>query len=230
MKSKSFISGLIVGIIITASVSAFAVTNLNVTPNPYPVVVNGEEVSSDGYNINGSTYLGLTGIADGLNCNVKFEDKKIQITSDSQSTNQIDNTKEGGETNTMTTTTNETTTPNIDTDGSIIFDPYNELIKSDETATIDSINIYKVDNQKYVFFGDIDIIIKDTKLKLSLNHKTHIATISDLNSLETQDFPNYDTTKIRKITINQVSLGKYEDWFFTYEDWINEIVPFIKGR
>jgi hypothetical protein len=85
MNFKSGISGFLIGVVLTSSITIFAETQLNVKPNPYPIIVDGKTISTEGYNINGSTYLGLTATANILDVDVKFEDKKILITTQTES-------------------------------------------------------------------------------------------------------------------------------------------------
>ncbi len=76
---KKFISGLIVGLLVSVSLTAFAV-QLKVVPNPFPVFINGSESKVDAYNINGSTYLKLADLKT-AGLDVKFADSKINVTS-----------------------------------------------------------------------------------------------------------------------------------------------------
>ncbi len=82
---KKFLSGLITGLLISVSVTAFAAVQLKVIPNPFPVFINGSESKVDAYNINGSTYLKLSDLKT-AGLNVKFADSKINVTSASTET------------------------------------------------------------------------------------------------------------------------------------------------
>jgi hypothetical protein len=76
---KKFFSGLIVGLLVSVSLTAFAV-QLKVVPNPFPVFINGDKAQVDAYNINGSTYLKLADLKT-AGLDVKFADSKINVTS-----------------------------------------------------------------------------------------------------------------------------------------------------
>ena len=76
---KKFLSGLIVGLLVSVSLTAFAV-QLKVVPNPFPVFINGDKAQVDAYNINGSTYLKLSDLKT-AGLDVKFADSKINIAS-----------------------------------------------------------------------------------------------------------------------------------------------------
>lgn len=77
---KNFILGFISGGIICAAVTGFAV-EYAVTPNPYPVKVNGTETTIEGYNINDSTYFKLRDIADTVgDFRVDFVNNEIALT------------------------------------------------------------------------------------------------------------------------------------------------------
>ncbi|HEX2925073.1 MAG TPA: hypothetical protein VHP38_02245 [Ruminiclostridium sp.] len=88
---KKYIAGLLSGIIIAMSVTAFAAVELKVIPNPYPVMIDGTKADVQGYNINGSTYLKLSDLkVTGLNA--KFANKQITISKAQEST---ETTKDG---------------------------------------------------------------------------------------------------------------------------------------
>lgn len=81
---KKFISGLVVGIIIAVAVTAFAAAELNIVPNPFPVLVNGTKTEVEGYNINGYTFLKLADFKKvGLTVKFNETDKRIEITNES---------------------------------------------------------------------------------------------------------------------------------------------------
>ena len=77
---KNFILGFISGGIICAAVTGFAVEHA-VTPNPYPVKVNGTETMIEGYNINDSSCFKLRDIADAVGgFRVDFVNNEIALT------------------------------------------------------------------------------------------------------------------------------------------------------
>lgn len=209
---KKFVAGLLAGIILSLSLTTFAAVELNIIPNPYKVLIDGNESNVQGYNINGSTYLKLTDFVEaGLGVNFNKDKKQIEITTLSSPIQEQD--------------TYPPTAVGLDSDGSILFDPDNDSVIADKYTTIEKINIYKVNDKKYVFFGDINVILKNTKTTLKVDNNKHIGTLIDWTGVSKEEI---DPNKLRKITVNAVSLGKYKDLFFTYEDWINKIVPFFK--
>ncbi len=215
---KKFISGLIIGILIALSITTFAAVELEIIPNPYEVLIDGNNSDVKGYNINGATYLKLTDFVEaGLGVTFNKDTKQIEITTPAANVSK----------STTNTATNQLL---LDSDGSILFDPFKNSINTDKEASVDSIKLYKVNGEKYVYFADIDTALKSTNIRLGLNNETHIATFTNKTKYADENNP-YGTDEpynLRKITINQISLGKYDDCFFTYEDWINRIIPFIK--
>ncbi|ACL77568.1 hypothetical protein [Ruminiclostridium cellulolyticum] len=75
---KKFFAGLITGIIVAISFTAFAAVQLKVVPNPYPVYINNVKSDVSGYNINGSTYLKTTDFKS-AGLDVKYNKNKKQI-------------------------------------------------------------------------------------------------------------------------------------------------------
>ena len=79
---KSNIVSFIAGAMIFGSVGVFA-GQYTATENPFPVQLNGSNVSMEGYNINGSTYFKLRDIADAIGgFNVDFWDNTIELSKD----------------------------------------------------------------------------------------------------------------------------------------------------
>lgn len=77
---KKYISGLLAGIIIATSLTAFAAAQLKVIPNPYPVFVDGTKANVQGYNINGSTYLKLSDLKSaGIDAKYNKDKKQIEV-------------------------------------------------------------------------------------------------------------------------------------------------------
>lgn len=86
---QGFITGIIVGTIITASIGVFA-AYYTATDNSFPITYNGNRVSLQGYNIDGSTYFKLRDVADVVGgFNVGFENGTIVLTDKSASPNEI---------------------------------------------------------------------------------------------------------------------------------------------
>ena len=77
---RSFIAGVIVGAIIFGFIGAFA-AGIVANPNPFPILLDGESVSIDGYSIDGSTYLKLRDMSAVLGgFEVDFQDDTILLT------------------------------------------------------------------------------------------------------------------------------------------------------
>ncbi len=179
---KSFVSGILIGITITASISAFAVTQLNVKPNPYPVLIDGEVADVDGYNINASTYLKL-GDLEQVGVGVKFENKQILLTSSNQTE---ENMTKGGEEQLTTTALPDLTVPEI----------------NDSNKYLNPIRLVDGDNFQLTKFGDYTAIIynsntyilstefsKKTKITEKFNGKNNTVKLYKDNTviLETED-------------------------------------------
>lgn len=100
---QGLIIGVIAGTIITGSIGVLA-TQYAATDNPFPITYNGNQVSLQGYNIEGNTYFKLRDIADVVGgFDVDFENSTIVLTDKSASSNEtktndnsIDNTTSNG--------------------------------------------------------------------------------------------------------------------------------------
>ncbi len=78
---KKVISGVVIGFILTLSLTVYAAVELNVIPNPFPVLINGDVEDVGGYNIDGYTYLKLSELGKtGLKVEFNETDKQIEIT------------------------------------------------------------------------------------------------------------------------------------------------------
>ena len=78
---KKFILGFISGAILFSVAGALA-ASFTANPNPFPIKLNGNDVTIEGYNIEGSTYFKLRDIADVLGgFEVGFDDGTITLTS-----------------------------------------------------------------------------------------------------------------------------------------------------
>lgn len=88
---KKYLSGLLTGLILALSFTVLA-SELNIIPNPYPVLINGTNQNVDGYNINGYTYLKLSDFKKvGLIVKFNETDQQIEITSLNNQNNQLNN-------------------------------------------------------------------------------------------------------------------------------------------
>jgi hypothetical protein len=85
MKYKQFIAGFVTCAILLSAIfiTGFA-EGITVLPNPYPVTINGVEITVEAYNINGFTFLKLADVGKAIpNTTIKFNeiDKRIEINS-----------------------------------------------------------------------------------------------------------------------------------------------------
>lgn len=81
---KHFITGFISGAVVFSMAGAFA-ANMVTTPNTFPVQLDGETVSIEGYNVDDYTYFKLRDIADAVGgFNVDFKDDTIVLTSETE--------------------------------------------------------------------------------------------------------------------------------------------------
>lgn len=79
---KNFISGVVTGALIFGALGVFAGQYV-ANPNPFPIQLNGENVSMEGYNIDGSTYFKLRDIAAVIGgFDVDFKNNTIQLSKD----------------------------------------------------------------------------------------------------------------------------------------------------
>lgn len=77
--NKQTIAVFILALLISSTGFVVAETALKITQNPFPIIVNGKEVKTEGYNINGSTYLKTRDISTVVGLPIEFKDKKIYI-------------------------------------------------------------------------------------------------------------------------------------------------------
>ena len=76
---KQFITGFVAGAVAFGTIGALA-AGLMANPNPFPVQLNGKDVSIEGYNIEGSTYFKLRDVADAVGgFTVDFKDNIIKL-------------------------------------------------------------------------------------------------------------------------------------------------------
>lgn len=69
----------IAGVASALGLTAFA-AQMDLTPNSFPITLNGTNVEIEGYNIDGSTYFKLRDIGDKVGFDVNFENDTIMIT------------------------------------------------------------------------------------------------------------------------------------------------------
>ena len=82
---KNFITGVIIGGLLFGTAGVLA-GQYTATENPFPVQLNGNDVSIEGYNIEGSTYFKLRDIADIIGgFDVGFNNNTIQLAKDGYS-------------------------------------------------------------------------------------------------------------------------------------------------
>ena len=84
MKRNNFIAGFLSGALIFGAIGAIA-AELIATPNPFPIKLNGEEVSIEGYNLNDSTYFKLRDISNAVGgFDVDFQDNTIILSTETE--------------------------------------------------------------------------------------------------------------------------------------------------
>lgn len=136
---KNFIIGFITGGVICATITGIAV-EYAVTPNPYPVKVNGHEQAIEGYNINDNTYFKLRDIGDKVGFGVGFEDDTIMV-------NTTTDTPEPTIEPTAIPTIAPTVAPTLPTPAPVD----NEIkIQTLNEKTVDRMQIFEINNKKYV--------------------------------------------------------------------------------
>ena len=84
MKRNNFIAGFVSGALIFGAIGAIA-AEIIATPNPFPIKLNGEEVSIEGYNINDQTYFKLRDISEAVGgFDVDFQDDAIILSTEKE--------------------------------------------------------------------------------------------------------------------------------------------------
>lgn len=137
---QGFMIGIISGVIITGSIGVFA-AYYTASDNPFPVTYNGNRVSLEGYNIEGSTYFKLRDIADVVGgFNVGFENNTITLTGQSAPAETVNNT-----------TGNKST---IQYDTSFKLDKYYSTGRWWRTTDIES---FKITNTELSYSGKLTI-------------------------------------------------------------------------
>lgn len=76
-KYKQLVTGIVIGSVLTVSISVIAEYIVN--PNPYPVTVDGRKVDIEGYNINDKTYFQLRDVGQAVGFDVGFENDTITV-------------------------------------------------------------------------------------------------------------------------------------------------------
>ncbi len=76
---KKFLSGLLIGVLITASVTVYAAVEYNIIPNSFPIYVDEKKEDVEALNINGYTWIRLGSISKVLNASVIFDEVSSQI-------------------------------------------------------------------------------------------------------------------------------------------------------
>lgn len=81
---KKFFTGVLTGVLLSCSVAV--ASNYEAIVNSFPIQLNGQNVTLEGYNINGNTYFKLRDIADVVGgFTVDFNDNTIQLSKDGYS-------------------------------------------------------------------------------------------------------------------------------------------------
>ena len=68
----------VLGVLTAIGITALA-AQMEVNPNAFPVLVDGQPVSIEGYNLNGYTYFKLRDIGNSIGFDVEFKDNTIAI-------------------------------------------------------------------------------------------------------------------------------------------------------
>ena len=84
MKRNNFIAGFVSGALIFGAIGAIA-AGITATENPFPIKLNGEDVTIEGYNINDQTYFKLRDISEAVGgFDVDFKDDTIILTTEQE--------------------------------------------------------------------------------------------------------------------------------------------------
>lgn len=211
--NKQTIISFILGAILFSSVSVFATTQLNVVPNPFPIIVNGKTSDIEGYNIEGRTYLQLRDTAEILNVDLDFKNNKIYINND-----------EGN--NIQETPTPVAISTPVPTNIDIDINNESEVDEMESTITnktIDGIKIYTYDTelQKYSASGNQYIKLVHV-LNIYKPYGYDIEVKDNIGTLIKKD----DTTKT--ILLQNIPLEDID--YFTmikYDYYIENILPLL---
>ena len=211
--NKQTVISFILGAILFSSISVFAATQLNVVPNPFPIVVNNKTSNIEAYNIEGRTYLQLRDTAEVLNVELEFKDNTIYINN-----SEINNIQE-----IPTPTVISTPVPtNIDIDIKNESE-VDDMESTTTNKTIDGIEIYTYDTelQKYSASGDQYIKLVHV-LKIYKPYGYNIEVKDNIGTLIKKD----DTTKT--ILLQNIPLEDID--YFTmikYDYYIENILPLL---
>ncbi len=77
---KTGIIGFCLGVLVVAGTAVFAV-QMEVVENPFPIKLDGQEITLEGYNLNDNTYFKLRDIGEKVGFDVDFKDDTILMTS-----------------------------------------------------------------------------------------------------------------------------------------------------
>lgn len=139
---KSITLGILIGAVTTLSITTLAEYIVN--PNTYPVLVDGQEVDIEGYNINDSTYFKLRDIGNKTGFSVDFANNTIIINS-TASTPEPVSTPTPAPVN-----TSNVIKPTLDPNKK--YKPYEEYF---EYKREDGLPVYNFDGRYYVNTADI---------------------------------------------------------------------------
>jgi hypothetical protein len=216
--NKQTVLGFILGGILFSSIGVFAAVELNVTPNKYDIMVNGEKTDIQGYNIEGRTYLQTRDTAKVLGADLNFKNNTIYIDTN-------DNTN-----NTSEVTLNPTPTPIItltptQTSADINTNNESEVKNMNVVAqTPDGIEIlytlndnfeYDPNGKPYLDWMQITNKCKSLNLNFDFDKESQTYQIKDQNNnIIVNNIPTYQKGKI----------------YILCSDYINIILPKIKGE
>jgi hypothetical protein len=144
---KSFVSGIVIGTVLTASLSAFAAVKLNVIPNPYPIFIDGVKSKIKGYKINGTVHISINDLKT-LGISNQFNEEKQQIeikTTSNINTKQFETSEKSLSTENSSNTNSiaSNTKPSNNVDGFLVYSKdNNEYISIDKlTMEVNTNNI-----------------------------------------------------------------------------------------
>ena len=201
---KKFISGLIIGLMISVSIS-FA-DSYNIVPNSFPIYVNGTQQSVEALNINGTTWIRLGSISGILGASAVFDEVSKQINIDTI----------GGEAKVSMTE-----------------DEFKAAEEAEALADKKAAEAYEKTKPKYYMEGTLDMMDYKDKKYVNVNtafNKLNIFPIFDeksevLTVYESKEsYNNGDLPKIVSVPMIIVG-GKY---WIEYTYYNNAILPLIQ--
>ena len=88
---KTGIIGFCLGVLVVAGTAVFA-AQMEVVENPFPIKLDGQEITLEGYNLNDNTYFKLRDIGEKVGFEVDFKDDTILMTSKTEAPDESSDT------------------------------------------------------------------------------------------------------------------------------------------